>query len=66
MMYLFHNDYNEMCHPAVLSAMQSDLGKQMPGYGEDSNCKAAAEKIRRLCSRDDLAVHFLVGFSAAF
>ena len=64
-MYLFHNDYNEMCHPAVLAAMQSNQGKQMPGYGEDSTCASAANKIRKLCGRDDLAVHFLVGGTQA-
>ena len=65
MMYLFHNDYNEMCHPAVLNAMQENLGKQMPGYGEDSSCMSAADKIRKLCGCDDLAVHFLVGGTQA-
>lgn len=60
-MQLFHNDYNEMCHPEVLRAMNAYAGKQMSGYGEDSACAAAAEKIRKLCGREDLIVHFLVG-----
>ena len=64
-MYLFHNDYNEMCHPAVLKAMQENQGKQMPGYGEDAACYAAADKIRKLCACEDLAVHFLVGGTQA-
>lgn len=64
-MYLFHNDYNEICHPAVLEKMQSNLGKQMPGYGEDSACQRAASIIRRLCENDNLAVHFLVGGTQA-
>ena len=60
-MYLFHNDYNQMCHPAILERMQQIATEQMSGYSEDSCCQAAAEKIRALCGRDDVAVHFLVG-----
>lgn len=60
-MQFFHNDYNEMCHPAVLAAMQAYSGRQMSGYGEDTACAAAADKIRKLCGNEDLAVHFIVG-----
>lgn len=60
-MYLFHNDYNEICHPSVLEKMQQNIGKQMPGYGEDDTCANAANIIRKLCEDDKLAVHFLVG-----
>ena len=35
--------------------------KQMGGYGVDTSCRHAAEMIRRLCKKDDIAVHFLVG-----
>ena len=30
-MRLFHNDYNEICHPAVLKKMQEKSNLQMPG-----------------------------------
>lgn len=60
-MYLFHNDYNEICHPAVLEQMQKTVPLQMDGYSEDTCCQAAAAKIRKLCGREDVAVHFLVG-----
>lgn len=60
-MIYFHNDYNETCHPAVMEKMMSLYGQQKPGYGMDDNCEAAANKIRALCGRKDLAVHFLVG-----
>ena len=60
-MYLFHNDYNEICHPAVMERLQSLCGTSMPGYGMDDCCTAAAEKIRKLCGREDASVHFLVG-----
>ena len=60
-MYLFHNDYNEICHPAVMERLQSLCGTSMPGYGMDDCCAAAAEKIRKLCGSEDATVHFLVG-----
>ena len=60
-MYLFHNDYNECCHPAVLQKMISLQQRQMPGYGCDPCCEAAADIIRDLCECPDAAVHFLVG-----
>ncbi len=60
-MLLFHNDYNEMCHPKVMEKMLFHQNEQMDGYGVDSHCKAAADKIRKLCDDADLDVHFLVG-----
>ena len=60
-MLLFHNDYNEMCHPAVMEYMIKNQGLQHDGYGVDACCNSAAEKIRALCDNKDVAVHFLVG-----
>ncbi len=60
-MLYFHNDYNENCHAAVFQRMQDMMGTQMDGYGMDTCCSSAAEKIRTLCADPDLAVHFLVG-----
>lgn len=60
-MYLFHNDYNQGCHPKVMEKMVAMQPVQMTSYGEDVCCKAAADKIRKLCNNDKLAVHFLVG-----
>lgn len=59
-MYLFHNDYNETCHPAVLSRL-AESNSPMPGYGVDESCAHAARLIREKCGNDHLAVHFLVG-----
>ena len=53
-MLLFHNDYNEVCHPAVLERMLSLKQEQMPGYGEDPCCDSAAAKIRKLCENTAL------------
>lgn len=60
-MWLFHNDYNEICHPVVLEKILDVKKLQMPGYSEDPCCAEAAEKIRKLCNNDALAVHFIVG-----
>lgn len=64
-MQYFHNDYNEVCHPAVLKKMQENVGKQMGGYGEDTACEHAAAMVRSICEDDSLAVHFLVGGTQA-
>lgn len=60
-MICFHNDYSEGCHQRILLRLQQTNLEQTPGYGEDSYCANAADKIRKLCNNDDLAVHFLVG-----
>lgn len=60
-MILFHNDYNEICHPEILEAVNKTAALQFPGYGTDDLCKQAAERIRKLCQNDKLDVHFLVG-----
>ena len=60
-MQYFHNDYNEICHPAILKKMQENMGNQMGGYGEDTACESAAKLIREACGNNKLAVHFLVG-----
>ncbi len=64
-MLLFHNDYNQGCHGAVLAAMTALEYSQNEGYGMDVHCQKAADLIRRLCGRQDLAVHFLVGGTQA-
>ena len=60
-MRYFNNDYNEICHPAILQAIAENAGVQMPGYSADTYCSEAAELIRKKCDAPDAAVHFLVG-----
>lgn len=60
-MIYFNNDYCEGCHDSILEALGKYNMTQTPGYGEDDFCKAAADQIRTLCGREDVAVHFLVG-----
>ena len=64
-MIYFNNDYSEGCHEKVLQALIATNMAQTPGYGEDAYCARAAEKIKKLCGREDLAVHFLVGGTQA-
>ena len=64
-MRLFHNDYNEACHPEVVNKLISYSGYQMNGYGEDECCRRAADLIRQKCYREDLSVHFFVGGTQA-
>lgn len=60
-MQLFHNDYNVMCHPKIMERMVQCATEQNTGYGMDHYCVSAANKIKKLCNNDALAVHFLVG-----
>lgn len=64
-MICFHNDYSEGCHEKVLQALIQTNMEQTTGYGEDEYCASAADQIRKLCGREDLAVHFLVGGTQA-
>ena len=64
-MIYFHNDYSEGCHPKVLEKLTATNLEQTPGYGEDVYCAKAADMIRKVCGREDLAVHFLVGGTQA-
>ena len=52
-MLRFECDYGEGAAPAVLELMQKTNFDQTPGYGEDSYCAAAADKIRALCDAED-------------
>ena len=60
-MIYFNNDYSEGCHEKVLEALIKTNMEQTSGYGEDAYCAAAADKIKKICGREDVAVHFLVG-----
>ena len=60
-MRYFNNDYSEGCHPKILQRLMDTNMEQTPGYGVDEYCAKAARIIRKLCGREDLGVHFLVG-----
>lgn len=60
-MVLFQCDYTEGAHPKVLERLVATNMEQWSGYGEDDYCRSAADKIRKACGNESLAVHFLVG-----
>ncbi len=60
-MILFQCDYHEGAHPKILESLLATNLEQTVGYGEDPYCAQAAEKIRKACGNEKLAVHFLVG-----
>lgn len=60
-MIYFNNDYSEGCLPQILEKLCETNLQQTPGYGTDDYCLDAARKIRELCGREDISVHFLVG-----
>lgn len=64
-MIYFNNDYSEGCHEKVLQALIATNLTQTLGYGTDDYCKEAANKIRAVCGREELDVHFLVGGTQA-
>ncbi len=60
-MIYFNNDYSEGCHEKVLQKLIETNMVQTPGYGVDDYCAKAAASIKKLCGREDVSVHFLVG-----
>lgn len=60
-MILFQCDYNEGAHPKLMERLVQTNMEQTPGYGEDVYCVHAADKIRKVCEDESLAVHFMVG-----
>lgn len=64
-MIRFQCDYAEGAHPDILKKMEETNFEQTVGYGNDPHCKAAREKIRKACGKQDADVHFLVGGTQA-
>lgn len=60
-MVSFASDYITGAHPEILKRLSEINQECLPGYGTDSYCAAAAEKIRQACACPDADVEFLVG-----
>ena len=60
-MLCFENDYSEGAHPLVLEALAKTNLQQEPGYGSDSFCTSARERIRKACGDPTANVFFLAG-----
>ena len=57
----FTCDYTEGAHPLILQRLLETNLVQEPGYGEDSFCASAREKIRLAAGCPDADVFFLAG-----
>lgn len=57
----FDSDYMEGMHPRILQRLSEINMEQQTGYGTDSICKSAREKIQKVCSCPDAEIHFLTG-----
>lgn len=57
----FRCDYLEGCHPEILRVMTETNETQCNGYGADSFCESATEKIKKACAAPNHDVHFMVG-----
>ncbi len=60
-MISFESDYTTGAHPAILKRLGETNFEYAPGYGNDSYCESAKEKIRKAVGLPDAEVEFLVG-----
>lgn len=60
-MIRFESDYTQGAVPEIIEALTKTNMEMTPGYGKDSYCLSAAEKIKAELECDDADVHFLVG-----
>ena len=60
-MLSFENDYNRGAHPEILRRFLETNMDMEVGYGNDSFCASAREKIKAACSCPDADVFFLSG-----
>lgn len=60
-MLSFVNDYSEGAHPRLLERLTETNFEQLAGYGSDSYCERAKEKIRAAIGCPEAEIFFLVG-----
>ncbi|KAJ4252849.1 hypothetical protein NW762_010755 [Fusarium torreyae] len=63
--YGFMDDYSEGAHPALLKALITTNTTQEIGYGGDTYCDLARQRIRRHLGRDDVGVFFVPSGTSA-
>ncbi|KAK0370444.1 hypothetical protein CLIM01_12194 [Colletotrichum limetticola] len=63
--YSFLDDYSEGAHPALLKAILAGNTSQEAGYGGDSYCDLARQRIRRHLGRDDVGIFFVPSGTSA-
>ncbi|EOS78011.1 hypothetical protein C819_00627 [Lachnospiraceae bacterium 10-1] len=60
-MISFENDYTTGAHPQVLKMLLETNLEAVSGYGSDSYCSSAREKISKACECPEADVYFLIG-----
>lgn len=60
-MYSFVNDYSHGAHPNILDALRETNLIQTPGYGEDTYCMFASDRMKELTHNSNIDVHFFCG-----
>ena len=60
-MISFENDYSEGAHEEILRRLAEVNKEGITGYGNDSYCEFAKEKIRQACKCPEADIYFLVG-----
>ncbi len=65
MKYSFRNDYSELCHPALLSALLQASNEQNKGYGMDKHSDNAKQLIRQKLETENCDIHFVTGGTQA-
>jgi len=60
-MLSFENDYNRGAHPEILRRFVETNMDMEVGYGNDSFCVSAREKIKAACGDPDADVYFISG-----
>ncbi|KAI6780684.1 threonine aldolase [Emericellopsis cladophorae] len=63
--YSFMDDYSEGAHPALLKALVSSNATQETGYGNDTYCELARQRIRRHLGRDNVGIFFVPSGTSA-
>ncbi|KAG9251795.1 pyridoxal phosphate-dependent transferase [Emericellopsis atlantica] len=63
--YSFMDDYSEGAHPALLKALVSSNTTQEIGYGNDTYCELARQRIRRHLGRDNVGIFFVPSGTSA-
>ena len=61
----FQSDYQEACHEKILQRLTEEYRQPYPGYGSDSICESAKNRIREACECPEATVEFLVGGTQA-
>ncbi|KAI9170581.1 threonine aldolase [Paramyrothecium foliicola] len=63
--YSLVDDYSEGAHPSLLKALIASNTSQEVGYGRDTFCDVARQRIRRHLGRDDVGIFFVPSGTSA-